>query len=57
MFNDEFEVIALHHGAREFTDPSASQPYYRNEGASMSAILDDLKDNATDIYQRLAIKS
>ncbi len=56
VFNEEFEVVAIHHGARGFSDPNTKQVYARNEGAGMGAVLDDLKTNAGDIYALLPVK-
>lgn len=43
VFNNDFEVVAIHHSGGEL----------RNEGSSMVAVLDDLKTKAPKIYARL----
>jgi V8-like Glu-specific endopeptidase len=53
VFNEEFEVVAIHHGAREFEDLTTRKSYVRNEGASMAAVLDDLQSTAPEIYERI----
>lgn len=43
VFNNDFEVVAIHHSGGDL----------RNEGSSMVAVLNDLKTNAPQIYARL----
>ncbi len=56
VFNEEFDVVAIHHGARNFTDTVARLNYVRNEGASMISVLDDLKINAAELYGLIQTK-
>lgn len=43
VFNNDFEVVAIHHSGGDL----------RNEGSSMVAVLNDLKTSAPKIYARL----
>ena len=51
--NDEFEVVAIHHSGGMLVEPDTQRRYLRNGGTSMIAVLDDLRANKADIYQRL----
>jgi V8-like Glu-specific endopeptidase len=53
VFNNDFLVIGIHHSGGMLAEPGSDQKYLRNAGSSMIAILDALRDNAPDIYQRL----
>ncbi len=53
VFNEAYEVVAIHHGANEFKDPTTQKPYIRNEGASIAAVLADLQAKAPEIYQHI----
>lgn len=52
-FNDDFDVVAIHHAGGSLREPSTARRYFRNEGIRMSAILDDLRVNAPAIYERI----
>lgn len=56
VFNDDFEVIAIHHSGGMLLEPGTRQRYLRNAGTSMIAILKDLKANALEIYNCLYLK-
>jgi V8-like Glu-specific endopeptidase len=51
VLNDDFEVVAIHHSGGQLTEPTTKRRYLRNEGVRMSAILDDLRRHALDIYR------
>lgn len=53
VFNDEFEVIAIHHSGGMLAEPTTQRRYLRNAGTSMIAVLNDLKTAAREIYERL----
>jgi S1-C subfamily serine protease len=48
-----FDVVGLHHGGGDLTDPASGAPCFRNEAITMTAILDDLKERSAEIYERL----
>lgn len=53
VFDDDFQVIAIHHSGGMLLEPGTKQRYLRNAGTSMIAVLKDLQTNAPDIYTRL----
>lgn len=53
VFNDDFEVVAIHHSGGLLLEPGTNQKYLRNAGTSMIAVLDDLRLDAADIYARI----
>jgi V8-like Glu-specific endopeptidase len=53
VFDDDFQVIAIHHSGGNLTEPSTGRRYLRNAGTSAIALLNDLKHNAPEIYSRL----
>jgi V8-like Glu-specific endopeptidase len=44
VFNDKWQVVAIHHSGGYITEPNTSQLYYRNEGIHISRLIDILKD-------------
>jgi V8-like Glu-specific endopeptidase len=54
VLNDDFNVVALHHSGGSLSEPATKRRYLRNEGIRMSAIMDDLRRNAPEIYRCLA---
>jgi V8-like Glu-specific endopeptidase len=42
VFNDNWEVIALHHAGGMLREPSTQRRYFRNEGILLTSILTDL---------------
>jgi hypothetical protein len=54
VLNDDLEVVAIHHAGGNLSEPATKRRYLRNEGIRMSAILNDLRQNAPEIYQRIA---
>lgn len=56
VFDDMFEVVAIHHSGGIIEDPSTKSYHLRNAGTSMVAIIEDLKKNDTSIYNKLTIK-
>ncbi len=53
VFDNDFLVIGIHHSGGMLLEPGGEQKYLRNAGSSMIAVLDDLRDHAPEIYQRL----
>ena len=53
VFNDAFEVVAIHHSGGMLEEPGTGRRYLRNAGSSMVAVLEDLKRNAPEIHARL----
>lgn len=53
VFNEDFEVIAIHHAGGLLLEPSTSRRYLRNEGISMIAVLKDLQANALTIFDQV----
>ena len=53
VFDNDFLVIGIHHSGGMLLEPGSEQKYLRNAGSSMIAVLDDLRDHAPEIYQRL----
>lgn len=53
VFNDIFEVVAIHHSGGMLAEPDSRRRYLRNAGTSMIAVLNDLKANAPEIFTRL----
>lgn len=55
VLSDDLEVVAIYHSGGQLTEPSTKRRYLRNEGVRMSAILDDLRRRAPDIYKLLGL--
>ncbi len=53
VFDDHFEVIAIHHSGGQLKDPGTGRYELRNEGTSTCAILEDLQHQAAYIYRLL----
>jgi len=41
VFNDKWQIVALHHAGGMLTEPGSMQKYFRNEGVAISAIVAD----------------
>jgi len=54
VFNDDFQVVAIHHSGGMLQAPGTHRRYLRNAGTSMIAVLRDLKAYAGEIYARLS---
>lgn len=54
VFDDTFEVIAVHHSGGKLNDPGTGEEVFRNEGTSACAILEDLQQHAPQIHRLLA---
>lgn len=53
VFDDDFQVVAIHSKGGMMVEPGTGRRYLRNAGTSMIAVLNDLKINAPEIYARL----
>ena len=45
VFNDSFEVVAIHHSGGNLPDPQTQRRYLRNAGSSMVAVMQDIQAN------------
>lgn len=54
LISDDFEVVGIHHGGGIVSEPLTKRHYLRNEGIRMSAILNDLQQNAPNMYALIA---
>jgi V8-like Glu-specific endopeptidase len=53
VFDDEFQVVGIHHSGGMLPEPNTQRRYLRNAGTSAIALLNDLQNNAPEIYARL----
>jgi V8-like Glu-specific endopeptidase len=53
VFDDDFNVVAIHHSGGMLMEPATGRRYLRNAGSSMAAVLEDLKHHAPGIHDRL----
>ncbi|NER24677.1 MAG: trypsin-like peptidase domain-containing protein [Symploca sp. SIO1C2] len=51
VFNDSWEVVALHHAGGNMREPTTQRRYFRNEGIWIGSILADLPD---ELREKLA---
>lgn len=45
VFNDSWQVVALHHAGGMIMEPSTKKHYFRNEGIAINAICNDVRNN------------
>lgn len=57
VFNDDFEVVGLHHSWIELAEPDPGQRHFRNQGSGMIAVLDALKATKPALWSELTIVS
>ena len=55
IFDDDFQVVGIHHSGGMLVEPDSQRKYLRNAGTSAIALLNDLKKNALNIYTRLTL--
>lgn len=55
VFNDGFEVIAIHHSGGMLTEPSTGRRYLRNAGSTMIAVLAAVQQHAPEVYAKLRV--
>ncbi|MEH2026862.1 trypsin-like peptidase domain-containing protein [Nostoc sp.] len=53
VFDDDFQVVGIHHSGGMLVEPNTQQRYLRNAGTSAIALLNNLQKNAPEIYTRL----
>ena len=51
VFNERFEVVAIHHSGGMLLEPTTKRKYLRNGGSSVISILNDLEINCQPIYK------
>lgn len=51
VFNDNWQIVALHHSGGYIPEPSTNSIHFRNEGIRIGAILNDLPSNITSMIQ------
>jgi V8-like Glu-specific endopeptidase len=51
VFNDGWEVLALHHAGGNIPEPTTQQRYFRNEGILVTSILADLPSDFADMLR------
>lgn len=56
VFNDNFDVVAIHRSGGLLAEPGSSTKYMRNEGTSMYAVTEDLKSRDNFIHQLQLLK-
>ena len=49
VFNDGWEVVALHHAGGNMPEPTTQRRYFRNEGIWIGSILGDLPDKLKEL--------
>lgn len=54
VFDDDFQVIGIHHSGGMLLEPNTQLRYLRNAGTSAIALLNDLQKNAPEIYNCLS---
>jgi V8-like Glu-specific endopeptidase len=54
VFNDAWEVVALHHAGGNIFEPTTQQRYFRNEGILIESILGDLPSKLVDLLRAAA---
>jgi hypothetical protein len=55
VFNDEFEVVALHHSGGMLLEPKTGRRYLRNAGSAMIAVLAAVEQQAPELYGLLNV--
>ena len=51
VFNDAWEVVALHHAGGNISEPTTQQRYFRNEGTLIESILADLPSELVELLK------
>lgn len=55
VFNEAFEVVAVHHSGGTLVEPSTQRRYLRNAGSAMIAVLSAVQQHAPDLYAKLSL--
>ena len=53
VFNEDFQVVAIHHSGGMLEEPMTQRRYLRNAGSSMIAILENLQIFVPEIYSQV----
>lgn len=51
VFNDQWQVVAIHHAGGMLTEPTTGQGHFRNEGTRVSSILNNLTESTRELIQ------
>lgn len=55
VFNDAWEVVALHHAGGNIPEPTTQKRYFRNEGILIESILNDLPVDLRELISKAEI--
>lgn len=55
VFDDAYDVVAIHHSGGEMLEPGTNRRYLRNAGTSMIAILKDVRERSPHLAARLKL--
>jgi len=55
VFNDDFEVVAIHHSGGMLAEPGSGRRYLRNAGSAMIAVLQAVQQQAPALYGLLNV--
>ena len=55
VFNDSWEVVALHHAGGHIPEPTTQKRYFRNEGILVESILNDLPVDLRKLVSKAGI--
>ncbi len=55
VFNDDFEVVAIHHSGGMLAEPHSGRRYLRNAGSAMIAVLQAVQAQAPELYGLLRV--
>lgn len=53
VLDDDVAVVAIHHAGGMMAEPATQRRYLRNEGVSMVAVVEDLRQRAPAIHERV----
>lgn len=52
VFDDQWQVVAVHHAGGMLTEPSSNLSYFRNEGINIGAVINDIPSAIKDMLER-----
>lgn len=55
VFNNDFEVVAIHHSGGMLADPQSKRRYLRNAGTTMIAVLKAVQASQPELYRKLRL--
>ncbi|WP_196218218.1 trypsin-like peptidase domain-containing protein [Streptomyces blattellae] len=53
VFNNEFEVVGIHHSGGMLREPNSEKRYLRNAGTTAIAVLEDIRMHSPELAERL----